>query len=45
MKQGEIIEKKIEQNKKVEEKKQNIPKWKVESLGFRAIIKANRRGG
>jgi len=29
MKQGEIIEKKIEQKKKVEEKKQNIPKWKV----------------
>lgn len=45
MKQGEIIEKKIEQKKKVEQKKENMPKWKAESLGFRAILKANRRGG
>lgn len=44
MKQGEIVEKKIEQKKNMEIKKQNMPKWKAESIGFRAALKVNRKG-
>jgi len=40
MKQGERIEKKIEQSKKAEV----IPKWKADSLAFRAQMKQNRGG-
>ncbi len=45
MKKGEMVEKKIEQKKKVDQKKENMPKWKAQSLGLRAILKSNRRGG
>ncbi len=40
MKQGQIIEKKLEQ-KKANEK---LPKWKAESLAFRAVLKSNNSG-
>lgn len=38
MKQGEKVEKKIEKAKMAEK----VPKWKAESLAFRAQLKQNR---
>lgn len=38
MRKGEIIERKIENSKKNEK----VPKWKADSLKFRAILKENR---
>ena len=40
MKKGEIIEKKIEEKKA----KEKIPKWKADSLAFRAGLKAAQGG-
>lgn len=40
MKKGERIQKKIESNKRNEK----VPKWKAESMAFRAVMKQNRGG-
>lgn len=39
MRKGEMVEKKIEAKKKVEK----IPKWKADSMKFRAVLKENRK--
>lgn len=38
MKQGEMVEKKIEQMKQ----KEKMPKWKAQSLAFRAVLQQNK---
>ena len=39
MRKGEVVERKIEATKKDEK----IPKWKADSLKFRAVLKENRK--
>lgn len=38
MRKGEVVERKMEANKK-----EKIPKWKADSMKFRAVLKENRK--